>query len=92
MCLFAVAPLLLCHERAEAFFGVNISTAQLYTLAAIALIAVLLIVVIFVFATRKLIRTCRAQNSLRPACMALTVIVITGLTAAYFHNNARTRD
>ncbi len=87
--LFAVASLLLFHGRAEAFFGINISNEDLYTLGAIALLVVLLVVAFLVFGIRKLIRICRAQNSLRPAWLTITVIIVAGVTAAYFHDIAR---
>lgn len=91
MWLFAVLPLLLFHGRAEAFFGMHISKPAIFAFAAIALLVVLLVVAGFVFGIRKLIRICQARNSLRPAWLAMTLIIVAGVTAAYFHNTAEKR-
>jgi len=90
--VFAIIPVLFYHGRADAFFGIGISNTELYVLIAIAIMAILVGIALLVFGIAKLVKVCRARNSLLPAWMAVTIIMVVGVITSVVKHNAQLRD
>lgn len=88
---WGLAIVLVYPGQAYAFFSFGISDAEFYTLVAIALGVIFMLLALVVYGAVRLVKTCKERKSLKPALLVIALIAIGGATTAVVRDNAEKR-